>query len=1041
MELVLLICIGVGLGLYVTQQRITKLERQLKNTQLELVEIKRKLQSLLQPKTTLPEDNITKTETANMAKADHVNLEPINFETLAPTKVTQVSDESSVIKSSNDNRSNSKSSVPTAKPLSTEKVKLNAFKEDAIDQWVEKLIANIKNNWLVWIGGLAMLIGGGYLTQEVSKHIEFSPITRMIGVFLISFIVLGLGEWLHRKQSKIPQFAQRISGFTYIPAAVTATGLTCIYCASLFASLYYDFISTASSFIILIAVISYSFATSLRQGPLLSALGLVGGYLAPFWVGSINEWLLMGYFSAIVFVAFALSLRQGKIIALLALAGGYLSPSAIIWMFEILTIEWMSDLLANTPLVIFYFLLISLAGLALSLRYGKELTACALAGGYLTPFLSLWSADGPHLYLLMGAVSLISLAATVLVERVRLIWLSSIICASQLLWILILMDIASIFSGDSLFNRSVIFLSFTTYLVFAVPKMGWKLQLRYRHASKSWHYLPLLTAFIIAMLLSNVMTLNQEIDGPFLIYAYVLLLAIIWLPALRQGYSRRLFLPVIPIVGVFMLEILIKFFQFYDAQTANWALLLVMLAISIALICARTTLQHLYTNRNYDDLILKRPFTLKNIYNDHRLCNALLLLIQAPTMTLLTLIFCYKLLPSAYVWGWGGFVTLVAGFYIWLGLRLNILAKQSSAIAHVLLMGSLFILVSDIWLTVAISMQIALMALQVQQRIFPPASWIIKVAMGALIARLTLLPLIPQWQVFTHIEWALCYLLALAILGYARMILQKSNSSLANWFEGSMLHVFLLAVLTQTNYWLTGEYGYPTQLTFTAAIVFMNQTLAMGLIYGYRCQFSEKLKRIYQGYSFFLWGIFGLLCILLNTFYSPLLVEHVSATVMPIFNIMMLGWLLPAAILFATVKFNWPIPPVQPKILIAIGLALCGIWLGMSIRQFWQTASMRLTSATGVAELFSYSIAGLIVGALSTWAGALKKHLIIQRVGLVTLAFVALKVFVWDVRSLEGFWRAVSFLCLGGSLIALGWLFQKLNRPLYQESSNDEATE
>ncbi|WP_245869390.1 DUF2339 domain-containing protein, partial [Vibrio fujianensis] len=30
----------------------------------------------------------------------------------------------------------------------------------------------------------------------------------------------------------------------------------------------------------------------------------------------------------------------------------------------------------------------------------------------------------------------------------------------------------------------------------------------------------------------------------------------------------------------------------------------------------------------------------------------------------------------------------------------------------------------------------------------------------------------------------------------------------------------------------------------------------------------------------------------------------------------------------------------------------------------------------------------------------------------------------------NGFWRAVSFLGLGASLIALGWLFQKLNRSL-----------
>ncbi len=43
---------------------------------------------------------------------------------------------------------------------------------------------------------------------------------------------------------------------------------------------------------------------------------------------------------------------------------------------------------------------------------------------------------------------------------------------------------------------------------------------------------------------------------------------------------------------------------------------------------------------------------------------------------------------------------------------------------------------------------------------------------------------------------------------------------------------------------------------------------------------------------------------------------------------------------------------------------------------------------------------------------------------------VVLKVFLWDVSSLDGFWRAVSFLGLGVSLVSLGWLFQKFNRSM-----------
>lgn len=73
----------------------------------------------------------------------------------------------------------------------------------------------------------------------------------------------------------------------------------------------------------------------------------------------------------------------------------------------------------------------------------------------------------------------------------------------------------------------------------------------------------------------------------------------------------------------------------------------------------------------------------------------------------------------------------------------------------------------------------------------------------------------------------------------------------------------------------------------------------------------------------------------------------------------------------------------------------------------------------------------------------MRKMMRIQRIGLAVLACVALKVFLWDVRSLDGFWRAISFLGLGASLIALGWLFQKLNRSLAHptEAPPEEQTE
>ncbi|EVU17613.1 hypothetical protein D046_2844A, partial [Vibrio parahaemolyticus V-223/04] len=167
-----------------------------------------------------------------------------------------------------------------------------------------------------------------------------------------------------------------------------------------------------------------------------------------------------------------------------------------------------------------------------------------------------------------------------------------------------------------------------------------------------------------------------------------------------------------------------------------------------------------------------------------------------------------------------------------------------------------------------------MMALQIQAGFFRPASWAVKIVMGILVVRLTLLPFIPQWQPVESGHWAwviLSYVPSLAILAYARSVLAKQDSDLTNWFEGAFLHVFLMALFTQTNYWLTGQYGYLGHIDFTSAVVFANQALVMGLVYSYRSQFAQQLTLVYQAYSYLLWGVFALLTVWLNSVESPLI--------------------------------------------------------------------------------------------------------------------------------------------------------------------------
>ncbi|PHJ43148.1 DUF2339 domain-containing protein [Vibrio sp. PID17_43] len=777
--------------------------------------------------------------------------------------------------------------------------RLNQINESVFEKQANKLLANIQENWLVWVGAIAMLIGGGYLVQVIGSHIELSPLMRVTIAFSLSLATVLAGEWFHRKEQKNPERAKRAHGFTYVPAAIAGTGLTGVYCTVIFAFVFYQLLLPSVSLVILAGAAFSSLALSLRQGPLMAVLGLIGGYSAPLWVA------------------------------------------------------------------------------------GTE----------------------PNYYLLASYISAISFAATLLMQSVQRAWLSPSITIPHLLWMLVLIERLP---TDTLFSWLGIFLSLTLYLVFAVPRLGWALHPRYRHCHGKWTHPPTAIALTLVLLMLSALARMPTINITQMLYLYAFLLALIWLPAIRQSWSLRLFLPstLITATAILLLSIALESIYMPNAQT--WVL--VALAVSITLTALRTLCQILAGDRS--------PIAL------------MLLLVLAPSMALITLLYADEFM-GRHVLGWTAFTALVAFYYLVLGHRLQAVALECSAIMHAIIAGTAFVWLSDTWFTTAISIQVAVMALQTQINLFRPANWAVKVAMGILVVRLTLLPFIPQWQPVNAGHWAwvlISYLPSLAILAYARTVLHRSDTELANWFEGAFLHVFLMAVFTQTNYWLTGQYGYLGDIDFTSAIVFANQALVMGLVYSYRSQFAQKLARVYQAYSYLLWGTFVVLMMLLNSLESPLMINNVSAESLPVFNMLSLGWLLPAVILLVTTYKRWNTLQIPRPVVASFGLILATAWLGMSVRQFWQPVSMTLAQPTGMAELFTYSIAGLIVGGILTWVGATRKAMTIQRIGLAVLACVALKVFLWDVSSLDGFWRAISFLGLGASLIGLGWLFQKLHR-------------
>jgi uncharacterized membrane protein len=182
--------------------------------------------------------------------------------------------------------------------------------------------------WVVWIGGLALALGGIFLVRYSIEQGYFSPGLRVIGGAILALGLVGLGE-LARRREIISGMAE-IPNAAHIPSILTAAGTTCAYADVYAAYAVYNFLSPALAFVLLGAVALATLAAALRHGPALGGLGLVGAYVTPLLVSSIepNYWALYIYLAVVTAAAFALArVRLWRWLAITAAA------LSILWMF------------------------------------------------------------------------------------------------------------------------------------------------------------------------------------------------------------------------------------------------------------------------------------------------------------------------------------------------------------------------------------------------------------------------------------------------------------------------------------------------------------------------------------------------------------------------------------------------------------------------------------------------------------------------------------------------------------------------------------
>lgn len=187
--------------------------------------------------------------------------------------------------------------------------------------------------WVVWIGGLALALGGFFMVRYSIEAGLLGPGVRVVLGGLFALALLGAGEWSRRKESISNIQALPIAN---IPAILTAAGTAVAFATIYAAYALYGFLVPATAFVLLGLVALGTLAAALLHGPALAGLGVVGAFVTPVLVssGKPDYWALYIYLAIVTAASFGLArIRLWRWLAVTTIV------FAVLWTFLGLELE------------------------------------------------------------------------------------------------------------------------------------------------------------------------------------------------------------------------------------------------------------------------------------------------------------------------------------------------------------------------------------------------------------------------------------------------------------------------------------------------------------------------------------------------------------------------------------------------------------------------------------------------------------------------------------------------------------------------------
>jgi uncharacterized membrane protein len=765
----------------------------------------------------------------------------------------------------------------------------------------------LTSRWMVWIGGLALALGGVFLVKYSIEAGYLGPLVRVALGIAAGLAMLAAGEAARRHPSRRPS-SLRLAQADTIPAVITGAGFLTLFASVYSAHALYGLLPSAAAFAVLALVGLGAIAVSLLHGQAMALFGLIGAMIVPLLVTSETPLalVLFGYLAIVTGALAAIArLRHWWAVLAAAIAG------AALWV-----VLWLAGQAPPQPWVLGPFLLL-LAVL---------------------PLWTLWPAAEPERA--PGALSL-SIPDYVVAASGAVV---ALLCL-----LLVRCDLYSTLSLATLGAVSLLFLA-----------AAWRIP--------AWHALPAAAAVAVLAVLAlwhvpvlfnpyegadaEIAALNPVVSPAFARFtgiaaAFAILFGAAGFAALGRGRRMGYWAGLSAAVPVLIL--FIAYWRWTGFRSdAGWAAIAVALAALATFAAERQR--------------MSRPAL------------------------------------GAYA----------AGAVAALSLALAMILREA-------------------WLTAALSLQLPALA-WIARRLDLPVLRAVAAALAAVVlVRLLANPALVEYPAggWFILNWVLYGygVPALAFWTAARLLLTQRDGLTVTLLEAGAAAFVTCLVSLQIRVIFSGGMAAPYDSLLEASL----QSAAwLGMGYALYARQGLRARPALNAASMVLRAAGAAHLLLVQVLYLNPLWTNAPVGTMPVLNTLALAYLLPAG--FAGL-YAWSAARRGETLMFRIAgiaaLLLALLWLSLEVRHLFQGPYLNGPGVTN-AENYTYSAVWMLYGAALFAAGLRWRSQALRLASLAIFMLTAAKVFLLDTSNLSGMLRALSFLGLGGALLAVAYLSQRL---------------